>query len=269
MPKERLKYLLVPNDKDIDKFTKYNFNGYILPLENFSVGFDTYFSVDEINELSSRYNIYITINKFLHKSDIENIKKVILKLEHIKGYFIEDLGLANVIQKDKIIINQSHIITNIDSVNYFYELGMKSIVISNELTIEEIKEILNNTKSNCYYNLVGRNVLMYSRRKLLSSFFENYKIKKLKNSYLITEKVTHKEMIIKEEETCSLIFDKNIFSANKYLDELNNCEGVIININNMSIDEVNIVLSNYKCKDLENLDTDNYFTENKIGYKVK
>ena len=48
---QKEKYLIIPNKKELKLYEKYNFNTFILPLEDYSIGFDVYFNIDEINEL--------------------------------------------------------------------------------------------------------------------------------------------------------------------------------------------------------------------------
>ena len=61
------KYLIIPNKKDLKLYEKYNFNTFILPLKDYSIGFNIYYDIDEINELSKECNIYVIINKLLHR----------------------------------------------------------------------------------------------------------------------------------------------------------------------------------------------------------
>ena len=260
-----MKYLLIPKSNYENYF--FDFFGIILPLKNYSIGFDYYFSVDEINELAKKTNVYVIINKFLHSKEIKEIKKVINQIKNIKAYFIEDMGLTNIISKEQTIIYQNHILNNYESVNYLYTLGFKKCVISNELTLNELKEIKDKTESELYYFLINRNMLLYSKRKLITNYMLNFNIKEETKKLNIKEKVSNHELIIKEENGSSVIFDKKIFSAFSYQKEIN-YDYFIINVNNMEDEEVKEILKNYKSGNI-NLDTDNYFLLNEIGYKVK
>ena len=260
-----MKYLLIPKSNYENYF--FDFFGIILPLKNYSIGFDYYFSVDEINELAKKTNVYVIINKFLHSKEIKEIKKVINQIKNIKAYFIEDMGLTNIISKEQTIIYQNHILNNYESVNYLYTLGFKKCVISNELTLNELKEIKDKTESELYYFLINRNMLLYSKRKLITNYMLNFNIKEETKKLNIKEKVSNHELIIKEENGSSVIFDKKIFSAFSYQKEIN-YDYFIINVNNMEDEEVKEILKNYKSGNM-NLDTDNYFLLNEIGYKVK
>ena len=254
-------FYIIPNNKDI------LLNNLILPLEDYSIGFDVYYKAEEINKLSEKYNISVIINKFMHKTDIENIGGILNKLINIKYFFIEDLGLTYFIPKEKVVISQNHIINNYDSINYFKELGFTSVLINNDLTIEEIKEIISNTSSNLFMYFISKNNLMYSKRHLISAF-SDYKNNVLDNKKEISEKVSNYKLLIKEEKCGTCIFNSKIFSANKYLDDLTSINK-IINLSNINKEETNIILNNFKSKELNKLlEVDNYFLENKIAYKV-
>lgn len=260
-----MKYLLIPKSNYENYF--FDFFGIILPLKNYSIGFDYYFSVDEINELAKKTNVYVIINKFLHSKEIKEIKKVVNQIKNIKAYFIEDMGLTNIISKEQTIIYQNHILNNYESVNYLNTLGYQKCVISNELTINELKEIKDKTESELYYFLINRNMLLYSKRKLITNYMLNFNIKEETKKLNIKEKVSNHELIIKEENGSSVIFNKKIFSASSYQKDIN-YDYFIININNMEDEEIKEILKNYKSGNI-NLDTDNYFLLNEIGYKVK
>ena len=117
-------FYVIPNNKDVV------FNNLILPLKDYSIGFDVYYTVSEINSLSKKLNISVIINKFLHKEDIKNIINIIneLEIDNIKYIFVEDLGLVSLLDNNKVVVSQNHIINNYDSINYFKSLGYSNII---------------------------------------------------------------------------------------------------------------------------------------------
>ena len=70
--RKKKEILIIPNDKILES---YKCNSFILPLKDYSIGFDTYFNIDEINKFSSFYNVSVIINKFLHKAKEEEKKE--------------------------------------------------------------------------------------------------------------------------------------------------------------------------------------------------
>ena len=140
-------FYMIPNSKDLDKFQE----NLILPLEGYSIGFDVYFTCEEIILYSSKRNVSVIINSFLHKKEIDKISSLINSMSSVKYFFVEDLGLTNLIDKSKLVLFQNHIINNYFSVNYFKELNISNVVVSNELTTEELETISAKSQSNLFY----------------------------------------------------------------------------------------------------------------------
>lgn len=258
------KYYMIPNSKEIDSFKE----ELILPLKDFSIGFNVYFDADEIKEISKNKVVNVIINRFMHKDDLQNIKSIIDVIKpYVNLFFIEDLGLLSLLEKDKIVLYQNHIVNNYDSVNYFKELGINNIVINSDLTIEEIEEIREKVSSNLFIFGINKIALMYSRRLLLSSF-DKYKNIDSEKTKTIIEKVSKKPLIITEEEYGTTIFNSKVFSINKYLNRLNDFN-IIINFSNLNEEETEKVMKHYKNEGINNmLEVDDYFLDNKIIYKV-
>ena len=172
--------IILPNKKELDLYKKYNLNTFLLPLENYSIGLNCYFNVEEINEIANSNTVYVLMNKFLHRN-IDEFRKIYnLFNENIK-FIVEDIGLTDVISKDRIVMYENHIVSNYRAINFLKQTGFDNVVINNDLTITEIEEILSKTDSNLYYFYVAKNMLMYSRRNLVSNFNKHFKLEKDNN----------------------------------------------------------------------------------------
>lgn len=256
-------FYVIPNNKDVV------FNNLILPLKDYSIGFDVYYTVSEINSLSRKLNKSVIINKFLHKEDIKNIINIIneLEIDNIKYIFVEDLGLVSLLDNNKVVVSQNHIINNYDSINYFKSLGYSNILVNNDLTINELKEIISKTSSNLFMYFISKNNLMYSKRRLLTAF-SNYKNSDISKKEVITEKVSNHKLIIKEEKCGTCIFNKRIFAGNKYMSELSSVNK-IVNLSNMDEFETKTILKYMDKVNLSDyIEIDDYFLDNVIPYKV-
>lgn len=266
MQKER--FIVIPNKKELDNYVKNGITSFILPLEDYSIGFDVYFSTNEINELSSKYNVYVMMNKFLH-SKINTINEdVFSKLDSNIKVMCEDIGLIEVIDPKRIVLYEHHILSNYQAINYLYKNDVVNVVINNDLTIDEIKEIHSNTLSNLYYFYVAKNNLMYSRRNLVTNFDKNFDIEHEDKTYELSEKVSKNILEVKEESDGSVIKNHKIFCASKYLDEFRDIN-LIIDFSSINDVSEGIILDNLDNVELYNLiDSDYYFLENDIKYKV-
>ena len=260
---QKKEFIILPNNKDLELYK--NFNSFILPLKDYSIGYNVYFDIDEINELSNNYEIYVIMNKFLHMN-IYKFKDMYKKFNKNIKFIIEDIGLINIIDKDRLVLYENHILSNYKAINYLNSLDIKNVVINNDLTIDELKEISKECNSNIFYHYVSKNIIMYSRRNLVSNFNEYYNLDETDN-YLLEEKTSNKLLEIKEEKDGSIVRNHRIFCASKYIKDLD--FKLIIDLTD--IDEVSskMIIDNYDKENLCNLiDSDYYFLENEIKYKV-
>ena len=262
---QKKEYLIIPNKKELDLYTSYNFNTFILPLDGYSIGFNVYYDVDEINNLSLKYNIYVIMNKFLHRN-IEKFRKIYKNFNKNIKFIVEDIGLTDIIDRERLVLYENHILSNYKAINFLDSIGIKNVVINNDLTISELLEIQEKTNSNIYYFYIGKNSLMYSRRNLVSNYNKYYNLDNTKE-YKLVEKVSKKILDIYEEEDGSVVYFDKIFCASKYIDRLN--MNLIINFTNIDSVSEKIILEEYDKTNLCDLiDSDYYFLENDIKYKV-
>lgn len=182
--------LLVSNKSFIDNAKEVGINTFLFPFKGYSVGFDETFELNDIKEENS----YLYINRALENDDINNLKEVLKNINgNIKGVFFEDIGLIPVLENTKLekIIFAHHLTANYKSINYYLEY-VDSLVISTDITEEEMTEILNISNKPLGIYSFGMIPLMYSRRKLLSNFNDFYE-RENKSSEVVLEPVT-KEM---------------------------------------------------------------------------
>ena len=164
---QKKEFIILPKRKELKLYEEYGFNTFILPLKDYSIGFNVYFDIDEINKIAKCNAVYVIMNRLLHKQvydfDLSKFN------DNIK-FIVEDIGLLSFIPKKRIILYEHHILSNYKAVNYLNTLGINSVVINNDLTIDELMKINNECKSNIFYFYVSKNTLMYPRRALVSNF---------------------------------------------------------------------------------------------------
>lgn len=203
--------LLVTNKSFIDKSKEVGINTFLFPFKGYSVGFETTFSLNEINEDNS----YLYINRALENKDINELKEIFKNINsNIKGIYFEDLGLIPVLENIKLekILFAHHLTCNYKSINYYLEY-VDSLVISTDITEEEMKEILVKSNKKLGIFSFGLISLMYSRRTLLTNFNNFYKREKNKEE-VVTEPVTKKRFKFIENEFGTVVY------LNKYYNNL-------------------------------------------------
>ncbi len=108
---------------------------------------------------------------------------------------------------------------------------------------------------------------MYSRRNLVSNYNKHFELPDTED-YLLSEKFTHEELYIKEENDGSVVRYNRIFCASKYLDDLKSMN-LIVDFTDIDLLNTKMIIENINEENLCNLiDSDYYFLEHDIKYKV-
>lgn len=209
----------IENLSDIEEYKKIGINNFLFAVDNFSIGYKTF----DINSLINiKENKYLLINKIFNTEDINEFKKIIPLLNKFNGIIFEDIGVYHLLKDTNInlIWNQSHFATNYSSINYWLDLT-NSAVISNELTKEEVKEIIDKSNKKVILNVFGKNNIMYSRRTLLTNFNKYFKLKTNKE-IILKENISNCEFRMLENESGTFTFDNNYFNIIDYIKYFNN-----------------------------------------------
>ena len=247
--------------EEVKLLYKKGFVNIYLPLKDYCVGYEE-FSVNDIMSLD--FKSYVLINRILTFKEIDVLKKIIIKLEDkVRGIIFEDIGVFELLKeinfsKDMIYF-PNHFATNWQSINTFLESGLTSVVISNEITKEEVDKILFKVSKEVIVPIYGYNQIMYSRRTLISNFNDYYKLNLSKDNK-ITEKMSKKELRIKENDFGTVIFDE-VYKNTSLIDKKKNVKYFLVNTTYLEIEKV---LEDLK----QRVDNNKGFLNKKTIYKM-
>lgn len=265
--------IIVKPIKEIKEYIEHGINTFLLPLEDYSVEYDTFYSLDEIKEIiknNPSINVFVNMNKNIMNEEIESVKEIMKELNslNISGIFFYDSALIKIKEDLGLNINlvwaQTHMVANYNSCNYYYDKGVKYALLSKEITKDEIIEIINKSKITAIVELFTKPSIAFSKRKLVSHYFENYDM--TKNEILsVNEKISNTNLIVKENND-GVVFKKNsILNGFYILDDLivSGLEYILVNEDFIEhdifmkiIDNINYYISNYN-----NIDKDKFLEE--------
>ena len=265
----------------INEVRDLNCDGFIIGINNLSLGFSKTYTVDEIKKLKTEKELFIDLNKNIFNSDLGELTKVLKELDgFVTGIWFNDLGVLEICRrlglKHHLYWHQNFLVVNYQDINFYEGMGIKGAVLANEITTDEIDEIINKTHVSLVSLLMGRRLEGVSKRSFLTNYF-NYYEKPVKKSLKIRDIATSKEALIKEEED-TLIKDFNYFNGSSLLDK--NLSYGYINEDDFEEEELKKIifsLNRYiKTKDKKYLSdiedivgTDKGFLNVKTIYKVK
>ena len=180
--------------------------------------------------------IYITTNVFAHNHHIKSFEKhlKIYKKNMPDAFIVSDVGMIQAIRNlypnIKIHLSTQANTTNWQSAKYWFDNGIKRIVLARELNIDEIKEIHRKVpKLELEYFVHGAMCMAYSGRCLLSSWqtgrnsnlgdcAQNCRWK----YQLVEEKRPNEYIPIEQDEHGTYLLNSKDLCLIEYLDELKN-----------------------------------------------
>lgn len=284
-----MKILIEQSTKNTD-LSKYT-DGLILSLKNYSSQSYLTYTFEEIEQLikdNPDKEIFINLNKNFFNDEIESLKEILLKIDklNVKGIFFYDLAILQLKKecnlKTDLIWSQTYMVNNYKTCNYYHSKGVKYALLSKEITLEEIKEIITKSKIEAIVETISMPSVAFSKRKLLTNYYHNLN-KEAKKNLIITEKATNEEYQVSEDETGTNFFLNKITNATSIIKELYSCDCPYIILREYGIDhelfkELLIDTQKYiegKCQDEEYInkykslnDFTNFFFKKTI-YQVK
>lgn len=258
--------IAVENTDYIEDYRKVGISTFLFPLEDYCVGYKTY-TLEEINKIEVS-NKYILINRVLDCKSVDNIKEILVKLKNIKGIIYEDISIYMLVKELnldlELIFFQNHFQTNLDSVNFWLDRA-DSVIISNELTKEEIHNIASSANKDICIHLYGYNQAMYSRRLLLTNWSNAFELDKNSENTII-DRATKVKFHVMENKYGTVMYSGNIFNGKELINE-NNIKYFYVNPTLINHNQVMSFLENIEFHNNEN--EDNGFLDRETIYKLK
>ena len=242
------KLVTVTNKDYISKLKKEDVT-LVYPLRFFSTGYEEYFDISDIDD-------FVLINRILTDSDLDKLE-VMLKNSHIKGIIFDDLGMLDV-NITKILL-LDHIANNSKSVNYYLEY-VDSVVVSSDLSKEEIKLVVKNANKKVVVFAFGLKALMYSRRNLVTNYEKHFKIEE---NNILDASINNKYFKFIESKEGTKVYAYPYYNALELL-ELDNvlyfwCDPILLDVENI----IKVLHG-----DTKSIETSSIFLDKKTVYKV-
>lgn len=220
--------IIVKPEKDLEEYIKLGIKTFLLPLRDFSVEYSKYYSLAEIKKVREKYpkiELFISINKNIMNEEIDSLKNILIQLDNlnIKGIFFYDSALIRLIKKLKLNISlvwaQTHMVTNYNSCNYYYDNGVEYAMLSKELRLDEVKEIISKARTKSIIELITKPSIAFSKRHLVTNYYTNIN-EEAKDEVTINEKISDTDLIVRENRDGSTFIKNSILNGFSILDEL-------------------------------------------------
>lgn len=141
------------------------------------------FSIDQIKEgiefaHERGKKVYITLNIVPHDKDMEGLEEYLQDLERIKAdaVIVSDPGIFSVVKRTvpnmDIHISTQASVTNYETIMFWYNLGVRRVVLARELSFEEIENLTKKLPEDLELEAFvhGAMCMSYSGRCLISNY---------------------------------------------------------------------------------------------------
>ena len=141
------------------------------------------FSIEEIREACDFAHhlgkkVYLTLNIVFHNEDIEGVYDYIKAVVEagIDAFIVSDLFIVKYIHNNfnvEVHLSTQASTTNVESVKFLMNEGIKRVVLAREVGLKDIKEIIDETGVDIECFIHGAMCTFYSGRCVLSNYFTN------------------------------------------------------------------------------------------------
>ena len=264
-------------------------DGYILALKDYSVESSCFFSLEEIKEFVSHTDkeVFVKCNKNFMNEEIEGLTSVLKELDtlSITGIFYYDLAVLELKNeyslRTDLVWSQTHMVNNYKTCNYYHSKGVHYALLGKEITLEEIKEIIENSSITCMVEVVSKPSVAFSKRKLITNFYQDLG-KPSKEEIVVREKMTDTPYQLLEDENGTSFFMDVVTNGTGVIKDLLNvgCPYIIFREFGLEDSFEELVKDTYSyiqgnCKDVSYVekykkigDSTNFFFKKTI-YRVK
>lgn len=240
--------LLPKNEEELNL----NVDAFIIGIKDYNVLNTLEIEIEKLDNYLNNRNIYISLNKLFHNNELEKLNNLLKILENkkIKGVIFDDVSIYQLVKENNYNINliwgNIHQVTSYKSINEWNKLGVKMAITSPDITLNEILEIKNNTKSQLFVPIYGKFEIFSSNRFLVKSYFDYINKNKNDNLYFIDNKLINQKYPIYEDTNGTRIINGSTMNGlEEYILLLKNDIEYII-INSFLIENIKEVVNNFK-----------------------
>lgn len=237
----------------------------LIPVLDFSLFYSKGYSLKQIQYLlhqKGMIKISINVMRLFHENDLERVLSFLhqINMEDIEYIFYTDLGLYQMLvahgYQDKLVYDAHTYLTNASDVTEYARLN-QNVVVSNQISVEELSTLLQAISKPVMIHGFGQSIIFYSRRKLLTRYFEyrHLKQKTQQMQYTLQEEFRTEQYPIVEKSFGTLIYEKGFYYLFEELNQLPHISHILIHCGTLNEKDFEIVVDSYVTQQLELLHT--------------
>lgn len=176
---------------------------------------------------------YVSVHNVMSNDQLNDLTQYLHRLAEWKADAISfgDPAVWMICQEEKLELplhwNAEMTVTNVNTMNYWFEKGVKRAVLARELNLQEIQDIKANTKMEVEVQIHGMTNIYHSKRHLVTSYMQHLNRDPNNESYgpeqglyLVEHERRNLKLPIYEDENGTHIMSADDICMLEVLDEL-------------------------------------------------
>lgn len=237
------------SNKQLETLAPY-VDGVILMMPHYAYVYED-LNIDQAIEFCKKNNIdyAISMTRVVMEDELNQIEELINKYIDSK-FVVSDLGVVQIFI-DKGIVNQviydpTTLVCNSMDLEVYSSLGFDAVGMSSEITVKDVFTSYERTKSSIFYQVFGRKMMYYSKRRLISTYKDYRGLSfEAKHLYLREEKRDY-DIPVYENENGTYCYRPYNISLIKELEALSFLKYAYFESLNCSIEDLCKVLTIYR-----------------------
>ncbi|MCQ2776206.1 MAG: U32 family peptidase [Bacilli bacterium] len=221
----------------------------ILMVPKYSLIYENDFDLDKAISICKSQDIepILAINRIYLESELEEISIFINKYSSYK-FYVHDLGVTNLFKEknliNNVILDASTMVCNSMDAKLYTSFGFDAVSMSNEVPV---CDVINAAKdASIFYQIFGRKLMFYSKRKLLSLYEKHSNTKYQRNDLSIKEEKREELMPIFENENGFYVYRSYFINLLNEIPNFSKLKYGFCEILTLKIDEIKEILRIYQ-----------------------
>jgi len=164
-------------------------------------------------------NVYLNIDRIIHENELEDLESFMERFKDCLGFYYSDMAVFTIAEKldivEKLIYNPGTLVTSVMDAEFYLGLGIKRVCLSKEITLEEILEF-SHLGNKVEIIAHGKLNMFYSKRKLLTNYFDFLKQDVVKVGVLEEEIRDEHYPIIEDDHGTNIFHEKSVNSFKEF-----------------------------------------------------
>ena len=222
----------------------------VLMVPHYSYIFED-LDIDSAIELCQKAYIepILSIQRIFFENELEDIKEFIKKYSNLR-FLVSDLGVVQIFKEldliGNVIFDSPTMVCNTLDFELYSSYGFKAVSMSNEITLKDIKDTFNKCEGSIYYQVFGRKLMFYTKRRLVDLYKEFRKLKFENTDLRIKEEQRDYEIPIVQSENGTFCFRQYFISLLDEIKDISFIRYAYFESLTLSIDQYKKVLSIYR-----------------------